>query len=261
LVTDPLVDLAGIPEIADHCEAIQGALDAARWDRTLIRAPEIFWNLMRRESGYASAELDGARPPDDPVSEPDDSPMGRLCQASLLITADADAQFRTFMHSPMQVWARMHALADDGPERGRPRDHDNVSDPLHLGVLPPATEVTSRMLAMAQAIVNSRAPAVLVAAIAHAELAVLRPFANASYLIARATPRMVLRARDADPLGAASLEVGQREVGRVRYVQALRNYASGSASELVDYLATYRLWTVTGIERTIAAVSALNAGK
>jgi hypothetical protein len=117
------------------------------------------------------------------------------------------------------------------------------------------------MLAMAQAIVNSRAPAVLVAAIAHAELAVLRPFANASYLIARATPRMVLRARDADPLGAASLEVGQRQVGRVRYVQALRNYASGSASELVDYLATYRLWTVTGIERTIAAVSALNAGK
>lgn len=258
---DALKELGAQPDVAQLCRTIQATVDESAWNRTLLRAPAEFWTLMRRECGYASAELDGATAPADPQQEPDDSPMGRVATSGLLVTAAADAHWSDFTHSPMQVWARLHALVDDGPDRGRPRITQDVHDPLHLGPLPTAADMQQRLHQLTDAVVHSRAPAVLVAAVAHAELAVLRPFATGSYLIARATPRMVLRGRGSDTLGAACLEVGQLVVGRARYVRAVQAYASGTRQGMLEYLGAFHLWITAGIERTQSAATILSARK
>lgn len=258
-MTDPVADLGRIPEVAAECQRIQAVLDAATWDRALLRAPLHFWTRMRRESGYASAELDGANAPVDPLVEPDHSPMGRWCEASLMVTAAADSEWKTFAHSPMQVWAHLHSLVTDDVQRGRPRGDDVVHDPLHLGAVPSAADMQPRLTHLATSLVHSRGPAVLLAAVAHAELAVLRPFAVGSYLIARATPRMVLRGRNADPLGAASVEIGQQLNGRARYVQALRSYQTGTLQGMTEYLQAYGQWVSAGVSHCSDALTILRA--
>ena len=74
----------------------------------------------------------------------------------------------------------------------------------------------------------TEAPAIVVAAIAHAELAVVRPFAWGSGLLARASTRLVLASRGVDPSLFSIPEHGMLEMGRPAYVNALRAYASGT---------------------------------
>ena len=246
-MNDALADLARQPEVAQLCRQTQQRLDDVAWHRGLLRASEDFWISVRRVCGYASAALDGARMPDDTQADPDNSAMGRLSDSGLLITAAADEWWSTFSHSPMQVWARMHSLLDNSPDRGQPRLDDVVVDPLHLPGVPSAPDMNARLLQLADAIVHSRAPAVLISAIAHAELATIRPFRNGSYLIARASSRLVLRSRGADRLGAASVEFGEFAVGRPNYVKALQSYGQGTTAGIVDYLSAFDAWVEQGI--------------
>ena len=70
-------------------------------------------------------------------------------------------------------------------------------------------------------------PALVVAAVAHGEVAVTRPFAWGSGLVARAMTRLVLAARGVDPDGITVPEAGLFAAGRTAYVEALKAYASG----------------------------------
>jgi Fic family protein len=67
-----------------------------------------------------------------------------------------------------------------------------------------------------------------VAAIAHAELAALRPFSQGSYLVARASTRLILATRDVDNDGLVMTEYGAFLLGRPAYVKALTGYVSGT---------------------------------
>jgi Fic family protein len=118
---------------------------------------------------------------------------------------------------------------------------------MHLPGVPDAAVMSARLNALADASVHSRAPGVLVAAVVHAELATIRPFARGSYLVARASSRMVLRARDCDRLGAASVEFGQFAAGRPAYAKALQAYSLGSVEGMVGYLEAYGDWVSRGI--------------
>lgn len=233
---DQLSVLATSPGVRELCGETRDLLDHASWDRGLRAASEDFWTAVRRWCGYASASLDGAAMPTDPLAQPDDSAMGRLSQAGLLVTAAADAQWQTFSRSPLQVWAHFHTLIASAEDRGRPRISDEPSDPLHLGSVPPADVAHARLLSIGEAIVGSAAPGVLIAAIAHAELAAIRPFQSGSYLVARATPRMVLRSAALDDRGAAALEAGFASVGRAAYVRALRCYLAGDIPGYLTFI-------------------------
>lgn len=236
-MTDYLLALAADHIVAAECGRARDALDTASWDRGFAAASADFWTVVRRYCGYASASLDGAQMPSDPMTEPDTSAMGRLALAALMVTAEADVLAASVRRSPNQVWARLHSLVDDSDERGRPRAGDDLVDPLHLGPAPDAARAAARLAELSDVLVESRAPAVLVAAVAHAELAVVRPFTHGSYLLARSAPRMVLAASSLDTRGAAAVEAGFAAQGRARYVRALKDYARGAVADYLRYFA------------------------
>ena len=80
------------------------------------------------------------------------------------------------------------------------------------------------------------APALVVAAVAHAEVAVARPFGWGSGLVARATTRLLLASRGVDPDGVTVPEAGLFAAGRSAYAEALRSYATGTPDGVARWL-------------------------
>ena len=247
--TDSLLLLAQHNDIAAVCDETRQAIDQLMWNRTLRSKDDDFITFLRRSSGYASAAIDGAAMPDDPAREPDNSAMGIVAQHGLLITAMADTLGDSFKHSPAQVWARLHSLISTDDDRGAPRLNDDVQDPLRLGNIPPASEARERMRHLGEQLITSQAPAVLLSAIAHAEISVTQPFAYGSHLIARATARLVLAARDLDTKGVTAPEIGWYLQGRPSYVTALKQYQSGT----IEGVTAFVQWHCEGIRKGINA--------
>ena len=78
--------------------------------------------------------------------------------------------------APLQAFARLHALASGAPDSGRPREAEAVARLQALGRL--LTGPTPR-------------PALLVAAVVHADLATAAPFPSHNGIVARAAERLV----------------------------------------------------------------------
>ena len=224
---DPLSNLIKIESINNAITSALKSIDELNWNRSVRNNKDLI-PLARRISGYASAALEGANMPADPRQDPDDSPMGKLSNAALGITAEVDFQLTTFLKTPSQTWARLHSFIDDSEERGRPRTNNDVIDPLHLGSPLPHELIESRMNNLVELITTSSAPAVLIAAIAHAELATIAPFSKGSQLIARATSRLILQSKNIDQLKLVMPEYGFYKIGRNSYAKALMAYQSGS---------------------------------
>ncbi len=70
-------------------------------------------------------------------------------------------------------------------------------------------------------------PAVVVAALVHAEVAAIRPFVHGNGLVARAMERAVVQAYGLDPTGVAVPEAGHVAHGGPAYVGSLAAYAGG----------------------------------
>ena len=226
--SDPLSKLLTIPGVIADCDATLKAIDELMWNRTVRRHKDALIPYTRRIAGYATAALDGAQMPKDPTMEPEVSPMGSLSDQGLLITAEADLQRLAFKTEPLKVLARLHTFVSTQDDRGRPRTTNEISDPLRLGSLPPHEVLQERLSQLVNLVNESKVSSILVAAIVHAELATLRPFAQGSYLVARASTRLILAARDVDSDGLVMSEYGAFLLGRPAYVQALSGYASGT---------------------------------
>ena len=174
----------------------------------------------------------------------DGSPMGRVLSGTVALHAELPSLVGIIGTAPAQALARMHTIVASGfvadSELGRPRSGDAADDPLRLGPPPDSAEVAARLANFGQVLVTSTAPGVLVAAVAHAEVAVVRPFGWGSGLVARALPRLLLAQRGVDPSMLGAPEVGLRAVGRPAYVRALRGYAQGTpegVAELIGLMA------------------------
>lgn len=189
-----------------------------------------------------SAALEGADVSLDVVRAGlDDSPLGRAVAASLAVTTAVPGQVDAWQRAPLQVLAHLHALAARGFEvedaLGRPRQQDEVIDPLHTGAPPPWAVVPDRLVALADVLTQSTAaPALVVAAIAHGELMALQPFRWGSGLIARASVRLVLAGRGVDPDLLSCPEAGMLSLGRSSYVAALRGYRSGEPAGVAEWI-------------------------
>jgi hypothetical protein len=123
-------------------------------------------------------------------------------------------QLATFRQTPLQALAHVHAvaaaaLAED--QRGRPRDAD-----------------AARLLqGLAQILrTNSSAPALVVAAVVHAEIASGEPFGSHNGIVARAAERLTLVARGVDPASVLVPEAGHLAL-RSAYADALAGYRVG----------------------------------
>ena len=234
--------LAGLPGVQQACDAARTEIDRLLWDRsTRARAAEVAAAsalLGARDSAAlegADLSLDVLRAGLDP------SPLGRAVAASVAVTSAVPSQVDAWSRAPLQVLAHLHALAargfDADEDLGRPRQHDEVVDALHLG--PPASwaEVPDRLVGLADVLTRpTEAPALVVAAVAHGELLALQPFRWGSGLIARASVRLVLAARGVDPDLLSCPEAGMLSLGRSSYVAALRAYRTGEPSGVAEWI-------------------------
>ena len=77
-------------------------------------------------------------------------------------------------------------------------------------------------------------PALLTAAFVHNEILWMRPFTWGSGLVGRALVRCVMAERGLDPSPFTIPEHGFVETGRPAYVQAIKNYGTGSVEGVAE---------------------------
>lgn len=233
--------LASRPAVAESAAAALSDLDALMWRRDVRREAAAFALASIERGARSSAAIEGAD-----VVEPDESPMGKVLTAAIAVTAEVPSQVQIWSTAPAQALAHLHAVAArhflPDEELGRPRTTEFADDPLRLGATVPADQIGHRLAALAD-LARSPASAVVVAALVHAELMALRPFAWGTGLVARAAVRLVLADRAVDPSNFCIPEHGMLEQGRPAYVNAMREYASGSAGG-IDAMV---LWFATSI--------------
>lgn len=244
---DAFASVAGLDGVDPAATAAREAVDGLLWDRRLRDRKPAVARLVALAEARGSAALDGADLPLELLvdgSALDGSPMGNVVASAIAVTDAARAGAALSERAPLQLLARLAALAGHGLEPddqlGRPRTEDRADDPLRLGSLPPAEEVAPRLADLAARLAApTSAPAVVVSALLHAELLSLRPFAHGSGIVARAAAGSVLMARGVDPDGIVAPSAGLVALGRPGYVAALRAYQSGTAEGVAEWVVTW----------------------
>jgi hypothetical protein len=219
---DPLGPLLDLPGVRDASESARAAVDRLLGHRVLRRESAGVSTESALRGARASAALDGVDVPladlragrvDDPV-----------VQGAMRVSAALGSMADTWSRAPGQVLARLHVLAAAdlaGPDAlGRPAPH---AGPRLSGLLALVTGSTS-------------APAVVVAALVHGELAALAPFGTGDGVAARAAARLTGITRGLDPKAVSVPEVGFAELGREAYQAALAGYAGGTRDVVADWL-------------------------
>ena len=204
-----LLSLEGVPSAY---AAARDGIDAVLRDRGLRRtSPEATAKSLLL-GAHASAVLEGSQ------SSLEDVRAGvadGVAMDAVRLSAGLLALAPTLSHSPMQVLARLHSTAGAGSmssdQLGRPRDPESAARLRSIAVLlgePPET------------------PALLVAAVVHAELMTAAPFASHNGVVARALERLVLVARGVDEKSLTVPEAGHLAT-RAAYESNLRGYREG----------------------------------
>jgi len=151
-----------------------------------------------------------------------------------------------WQRAPLQALARLHMLAaadQVGESRlGRPRADADVGPRLEL---------------LAQIVTGgTRAPAPVIAAVAHGELLTLAPFGSADGVVARAVSRLVTIVTGLDPHG-----LGVPEVSWMRraadYRDGARNFATGTPDGIAAWLVLCCRAMRTGAQEALAIADTL----
>jgi Fic family protein len=232
-----LLDLAGVPASVARART---AVDALLSHRVLRRRSAEVTAESALRGARASAELEGAGIELErlrgqllaggTVTLPSKDERGaRVVEGAVRLHADLGSVLAAWKHSPRQALARLHVLAAGElvePELlGRPRAVGaSYEDPLDLGPAPDPLEVAARLDGLSRVLTGpTTAPAVVVAAVVHAELLALRPFGSLDGVVARAAARLVLVDRGLDPKAVSAPEVGHSEMHH-DYADAARAY-------------------------------------
>lgn len=215
-VTDPLQPLLDLPGVRDAADRARDALAEVHRHRTNRRG----WANTAAEASVraarASAAIDGGSMELPQPGEAGDPVLAGALRVAQSLDGDAlGIQVSTWRRAPLQALARLHLLAaadlvDDAEQLGRPRSVPGVGERLE-GLAQIVTGGTS-------------APAPVVAAIVHGELAVLEPFGVADGLVARAASRLVCVASGLD-----TRNLGVPEVTWMRRVADYRDGLAGFA--------------------------------
>ncbi|GAB3130951.1 Fic family protein [Microbispora hainanensis] len=256
-MSDPLTAIAGLPGVPEAVQEAREAVDRLYRHRVLRRrSPEVSAESALR-GARASAAIEGVDVPLEPlrtgeVTDP-------VVQGALRASAELGRLAPTWRSAPRQVLARLHALAAAGltADPGRPRTEPTTADPLGLGPAPGPEETAARMSALAGLVANSTAPALVLAAIVHAELAVLRPFGVADGLVARAAERLTLVDLGLDPKSLAAVEVGHADLGDA-YAEGLRAYLTGTGEGVGTWVRHCASAVVYGVRETTAICEAMS---
>jgi hypothetical protein len=258
---DPLGPLLDLPGVRDAVEAARAACEELRWHEAFRRR----WREVRAEADVraarASAAVDGARVPvellrgvatgadvrsgaetrsgTDARSEGGDPAADlRLATGALRATVlaagwrpDLGGRAEPVLPPFAQVVARLHTAAGAGwlpdADLGRLRGDRPPQDLRGLGPALAGDALAARLTLLGRTIETSAAPALLVAAVAHAELLTLRPFVAGNGVVARAVFRLLLVGRGLDPTGAVVPEAGWAAAPNP-YLAAAAGFATGT---------------------------------
>lgn len=219
--SDPLARLAALEGVGSAMAAARDGIDAVLRDRGLRRTtPDLTAESLLR-GAHASAVLEGSA---SSLDELRDGAGGPVDRSALRLSTELLGLVPTLARAPLQVAARLHTLAAKGEvvdeALGRPRDVGSAARLRDLG----------RVLS-----VRSAAPALVLAAVVHAELATARPFESHNGMVARAAERLVLAARGVDTLSLVVPEAGHLALRR-EYESNLRGYRDGGAAGVRSWL-------------------------
>jgi len=199
--------------------ATRDGIDTMLRDRGLRQtSPDLTSDSLLR-GAHASAALDGSG------SSIDDVRAGtgdEIAQGALRVSVELLGLAPVFARSPAQALARLHVLAaatsvpDD--ERGRPRD-----------------AAAAAALRDSLGVLDADRPALMTAALLHAELWCGAPFATANGIVARAAERLVLVSSGVDAKSLVVPEAGHLAL-RPAYESNLGAYAAGGRPGLRAWL-------------------------
>ncbi len=217
---DPLARLAGLEGVGSAMAAARDGIDALLRDRGLRRSsPDLTAESLLR-GAHASAVLEGSGSDLDEVRGGGDD----VARAAVRLSAELLGMAPVLAQSPLRAFARMHTLAGKGvcadDLLGRPRDGSAAE---RLGGL-------SRLL-----LGQTSAPALVVAAVVHADIASAAPFATHNQIVACAAERLVLVARGVDPKSLTVPEAGHLRLRR-EHESNVRGYRDGGVAGVHSWL-------------------------
>jgi hypothetical protein len=213
-----LASLEGVPSAF---AAARDGIDVVLRDRGLRRtSPETTAESLLR-GAHASAVLAGSTSSLATVRE---GSGDAIAAAAVRVSTSLLGLVPTMTRSPLQVLARLHTLAAAGSaaesELGRPRDAASAE----------------RLQGVARLLTGpSSVPALLLAAVVHADLATAEPFASHNGIVARAAERLVLVARGVDEKSLTVPEAAHLAL-RPAYESNLRGYRDGGANGVHAWL-------------------------
>jgi len=262
-IADSLIPLSTLPGVAEATEAARQACTTLRWHQALRRRIPEAAAESRVRGARASAVLDGAEMNLDLVRDlmrgatawpeaPD--PLEEVLQGAARATAETENISSMVVSAPSQALARVHTAAAGHllPESqiGRPRQAGEISHEFtDLGPAPDETVVRQRVSGIVELLLSARdAPALVVAALVHAEIATVRPFVRGNGVVARAMERAVVQASGLDPTGVAVVELGHGAGGGAAYLGALAAYGSGTPQGVALWLTHCAQAVVAGAE-------------
>jgi hypothetical protein len=219
----PDVDqLAGVEQlegVASGFAATRDGIDTMLRDRGLRQtSPELTAESLLRGAS-ASAALAGSSSTLEEVRAGTADATG---QAALRLSVELLGLVPVFSRTPLQALARMHMVAVAGSvpddQAGRPRD----------------ATAAARLREVA-ALLQADRPALVTAALVHAELVTAAPFGSADGLVARAAERLVLVSSGLDAKSLVVPEAGHLAL-RPSYESSLRAYAAGGRAGIHAWL-------------------------
>lgn len=216
MASDPLAQVLALEGVPSAYAATRDGIDVMLRDRGLRRtSPETTAESLLR-GAHASAVLEGSS---SSLADVRDGNGDEVARDAVRVSTELLGLAPVLARSPLQALARIHAVAAaglDAEQRGRPRDPEAAAR---------LSDVASLLTA------STSAPALLVAALVHAEVATAAPFASHNGIVARALERLVLAARGVDEKSLVVPEAGHLAL-RPAYESNLRAYADGGAPAL-----------------------------
>lgn len=217
---DPLAWLTELEGVPSAFAAARDGIDALLRDRGLRRTTPEQTTESLLVGAHASAVLEGST---SSIEEVRAGQADETALAAVRVSTGALALVPVIGSSPLQAFARLHALAGKGvvgdDALGRP-----VSD-----------EAAERVNSLASTLLATSVPALIVGALVHAELKTVAPFASHNGIVARAAERLVIVARGVDPASVVVPEAGHLAL-RPQYESNLRGYRDGGRAGLHSWL-------------------------
>jgi hypothetical protein len=236
---DPLTWLTELEGVPSAFAAARDGIDALLRDRGLRRTrPEQTTESLLR-GAHASAVLEGSASSLEEVRAGEGDEVAR---AAVRVSTGVLALVPVIGNSPLQAFARLHALAGKG----------EVQDDA-LG-RPVSSDRAERLNALATTLHDTTVPALIVGALVHAEIATVAPFASHNGIVARAAERLVMVARGVDPASVVVPEAGHLAL-RPQYESNLRGYRDGGRSGLHSWLLYAAEAVTAGVEQSPLRVS------